>query len=97
MKLTNARILLISLIAGLVIATASGIPVRWLWSSPGGSAYGIGFPMAYRFKYCGGYAPCYWTNLYSIIFAEDALIWLVIAAIVMFIAKHAVAKEKRGR
>ncbi len=95
MRLTSTRIVLISLFVGLAVAAASGIPVRWIWSSPGGSAYGIGFPMVYRFRYCGGYAPCYWAKFYIITFIEDAIIWFAIAIVILFTAKYVIVNKKK--
>jgi len=84
MRITNPIILVLSLIVAVIVTAATGIPVRWIWSSPGGSAYGIGFPVVYQWRYCGGYAPCYWDTFYYLGFIEDLAVWFIVAAVVVF-------------
>lgn len=84
MRLGTKGLLLVSLVVAVAITIISGIQVRWLWSSPGGSAYGIGLPQAYSAKYCGGYAPCYWTSVYPADVLEDILFWFAFAAGVLY-------------
>lgn len=86
MKLNKLKILVISLIASAVLTVVSGIP-RFLWSSPGGSAYGSGFPLSYSIQYCGGYATCYWTTFSTISFLEDFFIYFVIALAILALLK----------
>jgi hypothetical protein len=95
MELTNSKLLFCSLIIGLALAVASGVPVRWIWSSPGGSAYGIGFPIVYQFQYCGGYAPCYWAQFYKIGFLEDVLLWFIISSAILAIARKLKHRKRR--
>lgn len=96
MKLTNSKLLFCSLIIGLALAAVSGVPVRWIWSSPGGSAYGIGFPIVYQFQYCGGYAPCYWAQFYKIGFLEDVLVWFVISSAILAITRKLTTRKSRS-
>lgn len=84
MKLSLLKIIFVSIVIGIAIALLLSIPVRWLWSSPGGSAYGIGFPLAYRVQYCGGYGPCYWANFTTWTYlAADLLLWIVVVAVAL--------------
>ena len=87
MKPITVKLLIVALVSGIILTAVSGIPVRWLWSSPGGSAYGAGFPEAYVNEYCGGYAPCYWTPLYALALAEDVAFWFFIATAFLYALK----------
>ena len=84
MKLTKREILFISIAVGLAAAVVSGIP-RFLWSSPGGSAYGSGFPFSYYVQYCGGYSPCYWTPFSIVMFIADFAIYFIITMAILIV------------
>lgn len=95
MELTNARILIISLVVGVIIAAASGIPVR---QNPvvsfAGADYGIGFPIAWSIQYCGVLGCGSWTS-YPTLFIIDVILWFVFAAIIMFAARYAKSRKRR--
>jgi len=95
MKRGNSKLLIIALIVVIAIAIISNVIVTRLWSSPGGSAYGTGFPVPYHDQFCGGYAPCYWAPIFQTALLEDILFWLVIFAIILFIAKYLKGRKKK--
>ena len=84
MTLTKRKTLFISIAVGLAAAVVSGIP-RFLWSSPGGSAYGRGFPFSYYVQYCGGYSSCYWTPFSIIMFIADFAIYFIITMAILIV------------
>lgn len=95
MKLATTRILLVSLIVGIVITAVSGILVR-LINSPG-LVHGVGIPMAYRIQVCEGKplvcAP--WTPFSTITVMIDVVFWFVFAAIILFAIKYVKCRKKR--
>ena len=87
MRFTFLRALMLSVAIGIAVTAVSGMP-RFLWASPGGSAYGGGFPLVYSTEYFGGYAPCYRAPLSDVAFIEDAAFYSLIALAALFIARR---------
>ncbi len=91
----KSRLIVISIICGVIITIISGFPLKLQSTAPGGSIYGAGFPVIWHIKISAGEGPnpirAYYLNLMLI---EDIIFWSALAAVILFAANYITTSRK---